>query len=53
MNEIFVKAESTKMLAKHNIYTNERPIEDVVQEILMKSNYTNYETRTANLQRVS
>ena len=53
MNEIFVKSESTKMLAKHIIYTDEKPIERIVQEILMKSNYTNYETATLNLQKVS
>lgn len=53
MNEIFVKSESTKMLAKHIIYTDEKPIEHIVQEILMKSNYTNYETATLNLQKVS
>ncbi|MFT5822908.1 MAG: hypothetical protein ACI8ZM_004165 [Crocinitomix sp.] len=53
MNEIFVKSESTKMLAKHIIYTSDRPIEDIGQEILMKSNYLNYETAALNLQRVS
>lgn len=52
MNEIFVKSETTKMLAKKIIYTENRSVNDIVQEILLESNYLNYETKK-KLQQVS
>ena len=52
MNEIFIKSESTKMVAKKIIYTENRSVNDIIHEILSESNYLNYETKKI-LQQVS
>lgn len=49
MNEVFVKSESAKMLAKHIVFTEGKSIDHILQEILLKSNF---ETSQFQLQNV-
>lgn len=53
MNQLFVQSESTRLLAKHIIYVEEKSTEEIVSEILLKSNFSNDNRNTTHLQRVS
>jgi len=42
MNEMFIRSESTRMLAKHIVYTKGRPIHGIVDEIVQKCCLNSY-----------
>jgi hypothetical protein len=53
MNEKFINSNYNRQIAKHVIYTADKSIETIAQEILKKSQFDNYERRATFLQRVS
>lgn len=53
MNRLFIQSESARLLAKHVIYVEDKSTNEIVHEILLKSNFLNDKTATAQLQRVS